>query len=189
MPYRVLEEDDVDRLLDLLLNGSDPLGVGERKALGDKNDRRIVLHVERLLRGESRAPEASRRIDLDPVAHALLRHEGMDPDAVESIAHAAGGIGIRDEDDERVALFDLSSPDALGQRGVRRSKIHSASVTWHQDWTLEMQETLPEIIVQQAPGRLLRDIVSHPALDHLKLRILRIEGRLIRIDEPEPPEQ
>lgn len=175
MRKRTIEEDDAQRIARAFHEGRDPFGLGDR--FETVTDEHVLLHAEDMLAGRVRVPADAVRADLDRVARTLLAHEGCDPDAVAVLAAFAMGLGIRDGDDERVAVIEVGKGGAC----VRRLEVHSGPVSWHQDHTLEIHETLPDTVQIAAAGMPLARLVSHPALDPLALTIGRIDGRLIRI--------
>lgn len=172
-----IEDDDVTRISQSLhIDRRDPLGI-RRYHLDDVSDEHVQEHAMEMMTGIVPMTSDMTIVELDPIASALLSHRGIDPRAVGALASAAGGIGLRDEDDDRIVLIEADA----GQSGPPRSFeiILEDGISRYAHDGLRTAP-LPATVLAAAPGMRLADIVSHPALDALGLVVASVkDGALL----------
>lgn len=182
MSHHDIEDDDAERIF---MGGEDRLiSLGISNSADIVLEKEIKLYARDILASIVPVPEKAPKVQLDAVSCAILAHQDINAEAVCALAYSAGGVGIRNKDEDRVVLIEVSPPNDAGHKKVRRSYVVFSTLIWYQDWTLEIPDILPEAVMMMAEGKLLKTIVSHPALDALELEIMHVDGRLIRIRRP-----
>lgn len=177
-----IEVDDAQRVAMHRDRGVRQLGIDSFHDANAITDEHVLQHARDMLSGYRPVPDATRAA-LDVVTRALLAHHGADPDATEALISACRGLGLRNVDGDRWALFGVDVDDDADIHAVRESQVYSGPLTWIANrnyWVLGV-EGLPHTIMLAAIGRDLRTIVSHPALDGLPLLITGVSERAFEI--------
>lgn len=173
-----IDDDDVQRIA-RRLNGpsGDPLGI-RRYHDGTIDDEHVQEHAMEMMVGIVPMLATMPAIEMDPIASAILSHRGLRPEAVAALASAAGGLGLRDEEGDRIALIE----NPADWRGAPTSfyVILDDGITRYDQNGLHAPP-LPETVLAAAVGMRLSDIVSHPALDPLDIVIASVDDGALKI--------
>lgn len=110
---------------------------------------------------------------VDRVTATLLQHMEIDPLVCAWIANDVRTAEIIDDETFEVVAH-VCSLHAPG-RGTNETTVRIADgVTWYGTGHVGI-ESLPHTIAATCDGRMLREVLSHPALDPLALRITSVE--------------
>lgn len=141
----------------------------------------VHLTLSAYLRGEDGRdpPDQGMRIDL--LHGAILRHHGIHP--LRLLRAGRLGLGMRldvihgDRWTDRTIIDDDMAPDLSGKvcitSGLRydADRIRGPRI----EWDTLAHGALPETVRGAMPGRLLADVIGHPALAGSTVRVVRIE--------------
>ena len=133
----------------------------------DRLRRSIVGDWDADVLASTRHKVAARHVGMDSVSAALLDHHGINP----AVAAVIGLIATTAEFDSGTQRSIVTDRRVISHLGGPNAAMWLAARS-----SIEGAPGLPASVMLRAPARMLREILSHPALDPLPLVVERIEG-------------
>jgi hypothetical protein len=113
---------------------------------------------------------------IDEVTARILRHEGINPVFCAIVAYNIGPFSLGFVEQDKITPF----ASVRDEGSIVRLTKGSDSVEWRGPSTIQIKG-LTEVIAKAIIGRPLKDVVDHPALRDMDLKITSRSERLFRV--------
>lgn len=145
----------------------------------DRLRRAVLGDLDADILASTRWKVAEGHVRMDAVSAAILHHHGINP----AVAAICGLIATTASFEHGQAAWTVTDRKVLAPLCADYAGFWASGMN-----VLNGLARIPETVALQAPGRPLRELLAHPALDALPLRILEVRSgtvdSLIAIEEP-----